>query len=163
MGQNRGMELDTHELAWAAGFFDGEGCFSIKPRPSMSLGQIDPQVLARFQRAVGGLGILYGPYGPYPGTLGNHGQWYVRSSKLEDLQATIAMLWRWLSPIKREQARRLLKHAWSQPGTPRQRTRCKHGHSLADAYVRATGKRQCRTCDLSAKKAKTVARRAALT
>ena len=34
------------------------------------------------------------------------------------------------------------------------KTHCKHGHSLADSYVRATGVRTCRTCSLASNAAR---------
>lgn len=63
------------ELAWAAGFFEGEGSVfqhSTKtkvPRVAMSLDQTDaPELIERFFRAVG-LGKTYGPYGSGSGRL----------------------------------------------------------------------------------------------
>lgn len=60
------------ELAWAAGFFEGEGCVtynSNKPRRTLKLtvgqsGYDCPPPLTRFATAVG-LGKITGPYGPY--------------------------------------------------------------------------------------------------
>ena len=58
---------DEVELAWAAGFFDGEGNTrsSVRgPRWATFIVQIkntDPTPLHRFQKAVG-LGAVYGPY-----------------------------------------------------------------------------------------------------
>lgn len=62
---------ETYELAWAAGFFDGEGWVGATtrgaktgPKRYLQLGitQIDPYVLERFRSAVGGLGSVTGPY-----------------------------------------------------------------------------------------------------
>lgn len=55
------------ELAWAAGFFDGEGtCYvahsTVRPRPRLAIGQIDDFVLHRFKSAVGDIGNINGPY-----------------------------------------------------------------------------------------------------
>ena len=51
---------DYTELAWAAGFFDGEGCTSVLKTARdkyayvrLSTSQKYPEVLERFQRAVG--------------------------------------------------------------------------------------------------------------
>lgn len=57
------------ELAWAAGFFDGEGCTGIGHQKAgkgndylaVAISQKYPEVLHRFQAAVG-LGKVYGPY-----------------------------------------------------------------------------------------------------
>jgi hypothetical protein len=65
--------VDRHELAWAAGFFDGEGWAAStrmgrgdKRRPMARINQADPsgvpEVLVRFQRALGDLGRIGGPY-----------------------------------------------------------------------------------------------------
>lgn len=59
------------EIAWAAGFFDGEGntcchhgvCgFSF----AMSVSQVNRDNLFRFQKAVGGLGTIYEAKKKYP-------------------------------------------------------------------------------------------------
>jgi hypothetical protein len=59
--------MDQHELAWAAGFFDGEGwAAKTKPRGVQArINQADPKgvpaTLLRFQAALGGLGRIGGP------------------------------------------------------------------------------------------------------
>lgn len=59
--------MERHELAWAAGFFDGEGWAARKnPRGiGAQINQADnsgmPDVLGRFQAALGGLGRIGGP------------------------------------------------------------------------------------------------------
>jgi hypothetical protein len=64
--------MDRYELAWAAGFFDGEGWTNAvgqsgrrTRQPMARINQADandvPQVLTRFQRALGGLGRIGGP------------------------------------------------------------------------------------------------------
>lgn len=64
--------MDRYELAWAAGFFDGEGWAAAARRerrrttqPMARINQADeggvPQVLVRFQQALGGLGRIHGP------------------------------------------------------------------------------------------------------
>jgi hypothetical protein len=64
--------MDRYELAWAAGFFDGEGWADLQRRegrgtgqPAARVNQADPdgvpEVLVRFQRALGGLGTIGGP------------------------------------------------------------------------------------------------------
>lgn len=49
------------ELAWAAGFFDGEGCFGGQRYLSASIGQVNRTNLFRFQAAVG-VGVVSRPY-----------------------------------------------------------------------------------------------------
>jgi len=64
--------VDRYELAWAAGFFDGEGWADLARQegrrtgqPMARVNQADPdgvpEVLVRFQRALGGIGTIGGP------------------------------------------------------------------------------------------------------
>lgn len=102
--------MDTHELAWAAGFFDGEGCFTLvrTPRPlrggqnihpRLSIGQIDRRALDRFREAVSRIGIIVGP----ESRPGRHDIWRYRVTSWTDVQAIGAFLWQWLGPVKRAQ------------------------------------------------------------
>lgn len=98
--------LNRTELAWAAGFFDGEGC--CRPRSeqrkgrgaiSFVIAQTDRQVLDRFKRAVG-VGRIYGPYKP---RTPRHSKYYVYNcAKFSESVALAGLLWWALSPIKRK-------------------------------------------------------------
>jgi len=123
----------THELAWAAGFFDGEGSTGVSParkvgsvRLFASVPQASssperlPSVLIRFHRAVAGLGHIGNPYlDPRSGT--HIFQW--RTDNLEEVQAVIALLWSELGPVKRSQANRALTSFAQQFRTRRFRRR----------------------------------------
>jgi hypothetical protein len=113
---------DREELAWAAGFFDGEGCFSYQERACYgvaTISQIDVRVLERFRDAVG-MGTIYGPYDyKYPGRMSKKPQWNYRAFRREHVQAIAAMLWFQLGPVKREQALSVLR---------RYRNACRRGH-----------------------------------
>ncbi len=99
--------LNTHELAWAAGLFDAEGSVSglrqgprrkFYPQIGVSQGgERLPEILLRFQAAIGGFGYFHGPVRGY--------LYYWRSNRYEVIQAVGALLWRWLGPVKREQLR----------------------------------------------------------
>lgn len=109
------FQPNREELAWAAGFFDGEGCIyiaPIKPRYKalgIDIGQVDRRVLDRFRAAVGDLGKVYGPRDKRTKTRPNgKPSFQYRSSAFEDVQAVIAMLWKFLSPVKRNQAAKTL-------------------------------------------------------
>ena len=110
-----GLEL---ELAWAAGFFDGEGStgagldrpsgsvriFASVPQASASA-EGAPVVLRRFHRAVGSLGRVGSPH--LDRRSGTHlYQW--RTDNFEEVQAVVALLWSHLGPVKRAQAQRAL-------------------------------------------------------
>lgn len=97
---------NTHELAWAAGFFDGEGTVMWRGRKraelSLVVGQSDIRPLRRFQAAVGGLGTVRGPY--FQKNPKHKPYWVFGVGSHKNTQAVVAMLWNWLSEPKREQA-----------------------------------------------------------
>lgn len=99
---NPRLKINREELAWAAGFFDGEGHIRYGEYRNTSGGikstgmrthipQIDPRPLQRFQAAVLGIGIIDGPRRSLNP---NHSaQWLWRAASFEDVQAVIAPLW----------------------------------------------------------------------
>jgi hypothetical protein len=99
------MNINTHELAWAAGFFDGEGCTHIRKFTNkghntwylnINVAQSGiPECLNRFKAAVGNLGNINGPYKGY--------HYKFDCSKFEHVQAIIALLWNYLSGPKKKQ------------------------------------------------------------
>jgi len=107
------MVLDRTELAWAAGFFDGEGSTMVHTnelRPGyLRLEVVVPQVghdglpavLLRFQRAVGGLGRIGGPE--------RDDLYECRSSMRLEALAIVALLWNDLGAVKRRQANEAIK------------------------------------------------------
>lgn len=99
-------KVNPIELAWAAGFYDGEGStFIHENRPGylcleVSVAQrghgMIPAVLLRFQGAVLGMGRIDPP--------NEEGVHVWRSCGFEEAQATIALLWTRLGAVKRQQA-----------------------------------------------------------
>jgi len=94
--------MERHELAWAAGFFDGEGWAGKKqPRGVQArINQADvsgaPAVLLRVQRALGGIGAIGGPIvKPDRRPLYS---WTV-SSRVE-VELMLGLLKPWLGPVK---------------------------------------------------------------
>jgi hypothetical protein len=101
------VTTDTHELAWAAGFFDGEGSTFLSTQAerrkviSMAIGQTSREPLDRFDKATSNIGAVGGPYTP---KRAGHTPWYHwRTGGLENCQLVMDMLWPWLCSIKREQ------------------------------------------------------------
>ena len=95
---------DTHELAWAAGFFDGEGHTRGKPGANntkcceLQVGQKTTECLSRLMKAVGGVGTIGGPYHrKYPVYF-----WYL--TRTSDVDKTLTLLWPYLSSAKKNQA-----------------------------------------------------------
>lgn len=99
--------IDTHELAWAAGFFDGEGSVCLRRQGGwMELYLQVPQsgdtaTLERFRRAMLGLGRIGGPWKYKGGTLPAY-TLFLRG--YTQVQTAIALLWKFLSEPKRAQA-----------------------------------------------------------
>lgn len=155
--------IDREELAWAAGFFDGEGSTMSVDRarqyPWLTITQggtleEPPRVLVRFRAAVGGVGYITGPevFEDHP-----HWQprWVYRVIGFELVQAVIALQWHHLGPVKRAQARAVLGRWLSRPHGRRGdgvrfgrrfNETCKRGHDYSDAYIDGRGHRECQPC-----------------
>lgn len=107
---------DREELAWAAGFWDGEGCTTTQRHKNsknihLSVSQVFLPNLERFQRAVGGLGKIYGPT-----IQPNRRPIYCwMTGKFEHAQAVMAMLWSFLTQEKRDQYKRVLAEVRATP------------------------------------------------
>lgn len=101
------------EVAWAAGFFEGEGTVGVGTDPrtgrcraiNMEIPQSSaaglPDVLLRFHRIVG-VGNVTGPHEPRsPWSRLPQYRW--RSGALEDVEYVAALLWSRLGPTRRKQ------------------------------------------------------------
>ena len=107
------MSTRESELAWAAGFFDGEGCTSAtkmggSPRfptrryPLIGIAQVDRAVLDRFRDAVG-FGKVTGPYEKKNPNARPQYRYSIQG--FVPVTTVMARLWPWLGEIKRQQAR----------------------------------------------------------
>lgn len=106
------------DVAWAAGFFDGEGCTNYHvqkkrdgtPRPKgniqITVGQKEPLLLQRFQEAIGGVGHIYQRI-QY--SYNNHPVWTLQIQRTDDVLHTIRVLWPFLGFHKRAQALKALR------------------------------------------------------
>lgn len=101
------MAVDREELAWAAGFFDGEGttnAYMQSSRPhlgtvlQLTISQVDRRTLERFLQAVG-VGKIY-----YIDRSEGNPIHTFKVSRFELVQHVVAQLWPWLSDQKKEQA-----------------------------------------------------------
>lgn len=132
--------IDRTELAWAAGFFDGEGSTFARTergRPGyrrlvVSVGQAGtdrrPHVLVRFRRAVA-LGRI--------GQRDSDGVYRLRASG-SSAHALIALLWPHLGAIKRRQAAAALRHV-SAPIEVRQPWRRRRSTARTEELAWAAG------------------------
>jgi hypothetical protein len=110
-----GYVVNREELAWCAGFFDGEGHCGYSQRRKgrgiyISISQVDRHVLDRFVKAVGVGRVRFQKRRE---TQDVH---EYKATSFHDVQAVAAMLWHWLSPIKREQCLDSLRNAPSPRG-----------------------------------------------
>jgi hypothetical protein len=105
----------TTELAWVAGFFDGEGYIgasgshgrrTIEISIAQSTTDSVPPTLTRVRLALG-VGSVHGPR-ILPNPWSKLPQYVWRANAFEDVQFATALLWRWLGPVKRAQARQAL-------------------------------------------------------
>jgi len=144
--------LDPVELSWAAGFFDGEGSTTSNPkyrRLLVRVSQVRREPLDRFHRAIGGIGKITGPHKGHSPRASDFYQWSGTSYAAS--QHVIAVLWKYLSEPKKEQAVEAFKRA-NRPMLPRGPARAKQchcGHLMADTrYVRPDGLgTMCMACD----------------
>ena len=85
------------DLAWAAGFFDAEGCFSSARRyPVATVHQVGLELIDIFATIVG-LGKVYGPIRRDAAAWRRRPQWRHQIFGFEDVQALTCLLWPWLS------------------------------------------------------------------
>jgi len=109
------IELDTHELAWCAGFFDGEGSIgkpSISDRSNSPIIQIGQKLLGpltRFKNAVGCGNINY--YNHKRAVKGRDEYYYhYRITNFEHSQHVMCLLWNWLEPTKKEKYKAIVNY-----------------------------------------------------
>jgi len=114
-----GSVKDT-EIAWAAGFFDGEGSVFVnrikrqkggttgKMYPvvsvSLSISQVEPEPLERFTRAVGGRKPM-GPYKPRHANAKPYYRW--DACGRPSVHRVLCLLWPYMSGPKKRQARKV--------------------------------------------------------
>ena len=102
------LPLDQEPLAWAAGFFDGEGTtFARTDSDRPGYRQLDvsvpqcghdrvPEVLLKYQRSMRGVGRIYGP---------NRTDVYVwRAGGRLGAETALGLMWPHLGEVKRRQA-----------------------------------------------------------
>lgn len=116
--------FDREGLAWAAGFFDGEGTAVLTnthPRITAATGNpkdrlgvrlavtqhYRPDTIHRFHRAVRGLGRVSGPHSSRGTAF--HPRWDWHCTRISDVLAVVPMLWPFLSEPKREQIERAMR------------------------------------------------------
>ena len=158
--------ISTLDIAWAAGFFEGEGSFhsprATKPRLDgtrgrvavMSISQVQLEPLERFRRFFGGYIYFRKRKHNKDGRWKDFYVWSLRRTKAAALTMTF---WVFLSERRRAQAKILLD-AWRDSGPHmgvlnRLKTHCLNGHPFT-AENTALGKKGHRHCKACAKQRK---------
>jgi hypothetical protein len=101
--------LESHDLAWAAGFFDGEGWANragrgVRARINQAGPDGVPEVLTKFRRIVG-VGRIKGPV-----TLeGRQPLYYWEATSRPDLVRVVDRIGPWLCPVKRAEFERTMR------------------------------------------------------
>jgi hypothetical protein len=154
----------SEELAWSAGFFDGEGCVGLRRRPrcvaqlQISISQCDRRVLDRFAAAVGG-GRVYGPHTPAGATPNQNPRYQYVATGASLVPSIMDAIYPWLSAVKREQYERTMAaHARAKMvavGAPGSRATCKRGHAFTPentkVYFQKDKRYRSRGCKACAK------------
>ena len=125
------------DYAWAAGFWDGEGCVSLThrqhgysstpvPRIVVQVAQVDRRVLDRLQSILG-YGNILGPYKPKTKNSQPYYVWRVEGVK--HLSTIRDMLSPYLGEVKLEQMDAALeaRKVWEETAT------CSSGHRLSQS------------------------------
>jgi hypothetical protein len=153
------MDAHERELAWAAGFFDGEGCTSlavcrrdgkiISYKAHVCIAQVQAEPLIRFRNAVN-IGKVYGPYKKESPNQQPQYRYSIQSK--DGTKEVIRQLRPYLCSIKIAQAERVFSIVDSQSNmlNSKFKTHCKWGHELTsdNIYVppKRPGRRYCKTC-----------------
>lgn len=138
---------DPIELAWSAGFFDGEGTThcqvdSITRSLQTTVGQAERMTLDRFRSAVG-----VGAVNP-----NSDNSFFRFAAYSENAMSVLGLLWPYLSDPKKLQAIRAFLRYISTPVKRLPRTAnaqyCMRGHRYAEVgvYVAPDGGRECALC-----------------
>lgn len=144
---------EREQLAWAAGLFEGEGCFGAYHRQKhrivkASLAMTDGDVVRRFA-AVIGIGQIRGPYLKRPGEKPMY-EWFVGSAP--DVLAVINLLSPWLGIRRTAKATEVAAVAATIGPHHGLRTHCRRGHPYeGENLVLEPGRygrvaRRCKRC-----------------
>lgn len=139
--------ISKTELAWAAGFFDGEGTIGFTRKTTgsckkwIAIGNTDVELLYRFRTAVYGLGVVRNKYK-------NQAKgkpifvWYLNS--FEEIQACLSLLYNYFGERNRLRALALLKAIRVKLNRgPKRSEVCPKGHTK-EFFDEAWRCRQCK-------------------
>lgn len=140
------------DIAWAAGFLEGEGCFHSGSRISIRAAQVQPEPLHKLKSILGG-----NVTGPYTKKQLNHRPSYDWNLNGCDAIAAMMTMYPLLSGKRKASIRSAIGKWKLAPGNARlwkARGFCKNGHDLTSSnYVVApSGHGRCRQCGIESRK-----------
>lgn len=148
-------ELD---LAWFAGLFEGEGCFSIDRNgcTRLTVAMTDEDVIDRI-KTLFPICQNVAPFQPQPARAGYSVpkiRFTWRVSDPHEVERITGLILPFLGRRRSERAQEVLRHLATRPGTgsfQRNKTHCVNGHAFSEANT-VLGRdghstyRRCRTC-----------------
>lgn len=151
------MIVTALDVAWAAGFLEGEACFSkSKTTINIQCSQVQREPLERLQRIFGGKIYDCGKNRPKP-----YGTWSLYGNAAAGVMMTVLGL---MSPRRTSQIVAALDF-WKRPlNRSQDRTHCPRGHEYAgdNLIFSKSGGRLCRECRNSAGRASYHSKRQAM-
>jgi hypothetical protein len=104
------VETDACSLEWAAGLFEGEGCFSLDGcYPQAKLEMNDEATVRKFHSIIG-VGAVY----PIR-RKGSTPSWEWKVGNFEGFQPVTVSLWKWLGPRRRARASECMRIYQGRP------------------------------------------------
>lgn len=146
--------MEREQLAWAAGLFEGEGCFNAHRRADgkfsvqARLAMTDEDVVRRFADVIG-VGCVYGPMARGPGRQATY-DWSLGDAR--EVRAVITLLLPWLGSRRKAKALEVAEIAATIGPKHADRTHCPQGHPYAGENLRVATLRNggtarfCLTC-----------------
>jgi hypothetical protein len=141
----------VNELYWAAGFLDGEGCFTIDKNGALRI-----HVAQNYRHSLDKLVNIFGGriYRMDQSHRPNHHHelWQWTLQRQAESSGAMMTLYSLMSPYRQKKIEDILAiwKAWPRKGQRvRERTtHCKNGHeySIENTYVKPNGARNCRQC-----------------
>ncbi len=141
--------VDTKDIAWAAGFFEGDGYFCLrKTSPSIIVAQVNREPLERLFRIFGG--SIVGPYQAKNAKANPACRWQIFGAPAASIMMTVFCF---MSRKRKDAIKRALQAWKASPGNPSvwlARGFCKNNHPLSgDNYiVSPSGHGRCRQCGI---------------
>jgi hypothetical protein len=152
-GSNILITPDKIELAWAAGLYDGEGSSIYNNRKTMRLMVSQaaseyediPEVLYRFNKAIGDIGNIY----ISNGKTRKKPVFILTISKKKDVWRTLNLLWPYLSSVKKQQIISVFRKMINYQTISKKREYCRNGGHLMKETRRyfSNGHSYCFKCE----------------